>query len=439
MISTIPHGVAAQLHGDRPSVEELSPELRRLVEIHSCNDPTQRLLNHWVGRTPSVQDWDMPKAVGKAVAAALTEFFASEGLEIHGAMGEDGRPPVFESIETGDGHLQAPQSAAFFLESSQSGERIVITLEKNQVTGARELQVVAADAIDLISRIRERVFKSNYLRGRVFDLEGDIVAIDDVSLQDVILTEHQEASWRLHVLDFSKRIGMMSRIGGRDQRGILLKGPPGCGKSMLLRATAAELQGALSVCLASPRQISAMSGVDELETLIKMTTPVAVFLEEIDIFGKDRSMMHSPHMAELMQLMDGLRNVAGVIWVGTTNRPGEVEEALADRPGRFDRQIEFQPLSESHRARLIERLIRPSAFTNEASELLLRESAGYTGAQIRDVCDTVRLIALSEEGPTDVFGRDFVRHALDDCSFSGYRDFGFARQQISEVSANGEF
>jgi ATPase family protein associated with various cellular activities (AAA) len=126
-------------------------------------------------------------------------------------------------------------------------------------------------------------------------------------------------------------------------------------------------------------------------------------------------------MAELMQLMDGLKNVPGVLWVGTTNRPEVVETALADRPGRFDRRLKFGPLPDAEHGRLVERLVMPQTLSPQAHELATRYTKDMTGAQVRDLAETLRILSENER-----FEVSDVRDAWKDCGFVLDQPFGFA-------------
>lgn len=100
----------------------------------------------------------------------------------------------------------------------------------------------------------------------------------------------------------------------------------------------------------------------------------------------------SSMLISLRRLMDGLRNAAGVHWIGMTNRLDVVEAALADRPGRFDRRLDFGSLPYSDRTRLVERLLRPQKLTQKAHELATMITNSMTGSQIRDLAETLRII-----------------------------------------------
>ncbi|MCC5828112.1 MAG: ATP-binding protein [Phycisphaeraceae bacterium] len=399
-----------------------SPKLRHLLDVHAHSNASNRIRHHWIGHTPTIQDWDLPRCTSRLVRGAIRGFLEHCGLRIHGILGEEGKPPKFETVTIRDKSISVPQNVAYFLEDSAENERLLIVVERS-VIGERQVGIAARDAGRWLERLREYAMQNNFLRGESFDLSGEIVPLESISMSDVVLTPEQERTVRLHILGVPKLLEKLAAEGVRYQRGVLLEGPPGCGKSMLLRAIASQMQG-VSVCLATPNQLAGHNVVEELQMLLKMTHPCVVAIEELDVFGRDRSLAQSPAMAELMQVMDGLRNIPGLLWIATTNRPEEVELALADRPGRFDRRIVFGPLVSEYRRRLIERFIQPGYLDASTLTMVVERTDGLTGAQIRELCNTIALIALDDGIDGQSISVERVNRAFDDCGFQP-ESFGF--------------
>jgi ATP-dependent 26S proteasome regulatory subunit len=266
----------------------------------------------------------------------------------------------------------------------------------------------------------------------MFDLNGLVIQPNDATLDDVILTSQQRAVVERHILGYARNLDHLKARGARGTRGVLLEGVPGCGKSMLLRAIAHELKG-ISICMASPGQLSRGSSIATLRHLVDLTSPCLVFLEEIDIFGMDRQRSANPELAELLQQMDGISQCTSVLWIATTNRPEVVERALADRPGRFDRRVSFGPLPGDLRRVLIQRLASPQVITEEALDLAVELTSGSTGAVIRELIETLRIISDDE-----LFDTKQIELAWRDCEIVKPELFGFARAKAhpSEVTGN---
>ncbi len=396
-----------------------SQDFAEIMSIHSHDRDGHRLIHHWTMTPPSNEDWEMEAGAGDIVAACIPSFFEENKIAIHSIAGQHGEMAKFRSVKSIDGPIRTPRDVTYFVEHDESKERFVLSVETTH-HGNIEISMYSPNASMWIAKLCEFAKANNHLRGHTFDLFGKLMDHGNITLDDVILTENQSQVINRHIIGYAKKVLELKERGARGQRGVLLEGVPGCGKSMLLRAIANELEG-VSVCIAGPDQICRQGSVDVLKELIEMTAPCVVFIEEIDIFGADRRRGGNPSMAELMQVMDGLRNVPGVLWVGTTNRPEVVETALADRPGRFDRRLKFGPLPDAERSQLVERMILPQRLTPEALELATGFTDDMTGAQVRDLAETLRIISNKEE-----FDASDVREAWEDCGFKSDQPFGFA-------------
>lgn len=401
------------------SQSSASREFTQIQEIHKHRCDQDKVIHHWTSNAPSNEDWEIERGVGDVVAACVPAFFEKQDIRVHAEVGTEGGMPKYRSVQSKDGPIRTPRNVSYFAEDRESGERFVLSVGTDRC-GEIEISVYSVNAAQWIALLRDFAKHDNHLRGQTFDLEGKMIQNGNVTLEDVILTEKQIEVINRHIIGYAKQISSLRSRGARGQRGVLLEGVPGCGKSMLLRAIANELEG-VSVCIAGPDQICRHNSIEILKELIELTAPCAVFIEEIDIFGADRRRGGNPGMAELMQVMDGLKNVPGVLWVGTTNRPEVVETALADRPGRFDRRLKFGPLPDAERGRLVERLVLPQTLSPQAHELATRYTKDMTGAQVRDFAETLRILSENER-----FEVSDVRDAWKDCGFVLDQPFGFA-------------
>ncbi|MCI4335904.1 MAG: AAA family ATPase [Thermoplasmata archaeon] len=191
-------------------------------------------------------------------------------------------------------------------------------------------------------------------------------------------------------------------------RGILLFGPPGCGKTHIMRAAANELNVPMQI-VNGPELVSALAGQSEAAVRdvlyrARENAPSIVFFDEIDALASKDSMKTpevSRAVSQFLTEMDGLRPKDKVIIIATTNRPQMLDPALL-RPGRFDK-IFYVPPPDLVARQDIFRIHLKGVPTEGAIDFgdLARRSDGYSGADIASVVDEAKLIALREQLVTE--------------------------------------
>jgi len=413
-------------------VQHASDEFAKLITGETLDEPIVRVMFHWCGSVQTVIQRELPKGIDVLFRACLEPFLQHAGLKIHGITGADESvqsPPNFESIYVSGQCRRIPKEAIYFVRDPSSKQSIAIGFKESMSESM--MLINGTNTEHILHQFEQFVKEHNHLRGQRFKLDGSrLEHIDPIRLSDVILTDTQRKIVERHLLGFTRRMHALESMGGRLQRGILFEGAPGNGKSHLVKAILNEVED-FSVCIATPSDFSNSDGVDALRTLVEYTAPVLVIVEEVDIIGEDRSSsgFAAPGMATWMQMLDGLLAIRGVLTIATTNRPEMVEQALAMRPGRFDRRIKFGPLPEHERSQLIELLAAPMELEQEAHTELLSRSDGFTGAQIKEILQTARLILLDQYDAKQcgsLIPLQVIREALDDCGYGREPRLGFS-------------
>lgn len=227
------------------------------------------------------------------------------------------------------------------------------------------------------------------------------VNLDDLGGVDHVIKQLED----LIVLPFFKpEIYVTSRI--QPTRGLLLHGPPGCGKTMIANAFAAEL-GVPFISLSAPSIVSGMSGESEkalrehFEEARKMA-PCLVFLDEIDAITPKRESaqreMEKRIVAQLLTCMDdlALEKTGGkaVIVLAATNRPDALDPALR-RGGRFDKEINLGVPNEAVREQILRALTRQMILTEDFDfGVLAKLTPGFVGADLNDLVSTAGSAAI---------------------------------------------
>ena len=258
------------------------------------------------------------------------------------------------------------------------------------------------------------IFNVGKSRAKVFDKESDInVTFNDVAGLNEAKQEVEE------IVDFLKNPKKYTELGGKIPKGALLIGPPGTGKTLLAKAVAGEANV----------PFFSMSGSDFVEMFVgvgasrvrdlfkkaKEKAPCIVFIDEIDAIGRARG--KSPNMGanderentlnQLLTEMDGFASNSGVIILAATNRVDILDRALM-RAGRFDRQIHVELPDLNERKEIFEVHLRPLKLSEDVkSEFLAKQTPGFSGADIANVCNEAALIA-ARKGKNIVEKEDFL-------------------------------
>jgi transitional endoplasmic reticulum ATPase len=187
---------------------------------------------------------------------------------------------------------------------------------------------------------------------------------------------------------------LFSGLGIEPHSGILLYGPPGCGKTLIAKVLASESEANM-YSINGPEIMNKYYGETEarLRDIFKEAkdnSPSIIFIDEIDAIAPKREEAYGDVekrvVAQLLALMDGLTERGNVIVLGATNRPDSVDPALR-RPGRFDREIEISVPNEDGRLEVLMIHSRGMPISKDVNlKILSSELHGYTGADIKSLC-----------------------------------------------------
>ena len=249
-------------------------------------------------------------------------------------------------------------------------------------------------------------------------MEKDIpVTFDDVAGVDEAKVELQE------VVKFLREPRAYGRLGARIPKGVLLVGPPGCGKTLLARAVAGEA-GVTFFSINGSEFVEMFVGVGaarvrDLFDQARKSAPCIIFIDELDALGRARGLTpvsgggdeKEQTLNQLLAELDGFDPSVGVVLLSATNRPEILDPALL-RPGRFDRQILVDRPDKIGREQILKVHLKKVLLAEEVEAgQIAGLSAGFTGADLANLVNEAAILATRREGEA-VTMDDFV-HAIE--------------------------
>lgn len=232
--------------------------------------------------------------------------------------------------------------------------------------------------------------------------------------------------------------------------GLLLYGPPGCGKTFIARALAGELGAQfISVSIADVLDMyigNSEKNVHELFETARASAPCVVFLDEVDAIGHKRSRLSSDGMRtavnQLLTELDGVQaSNEGVFVLAATNAPWDVDPALR-RPGRFDRTLLVLPPDLEARSAIWQLHLTERPVAGIDLKRLAKATEGYTGADIAHACNSAAEIALmeaAETGAVRMISQADIEAALKDIRPSVGPWFDTARNIVMFANEDGSY
>ena len=305
---------------------------------------------------------------------------------------------TYGNLQLGDeGSRRFIQSGYRFYE--RDGERFVVIVSQDQDGDQRIVYITTQEGrgLELLDELEEDFYANGPLNGAFIDMDYNFIKRSD--MVDELLAWNPTIRKQLEkdVLDFLELMPILYERGLPNSRGIILSGAPGTGKTMYAKSIAAE--AATTTILISAEMIRQRHDIKSTFKLARKLAPTLIIIEDIDTAGTvSRKFTDHPILGEYLQSMDGMDANNGILVLATTNHTENIDPAISDRPGRFDRIIEVPMPDKAQRKQIIKNLLRnmPSKMTEgEAIDRIASKSNGLSGAWIREVVQTAMIEAIS--------------------------------------------
>jgi len=354
--------------------------------------------------------------LGSLIKLHLDSFYSSNDLvkefDLEGKMETQA---TYGNLQLGDeGSKRFIQSGFRFYE--RDGERFTIILSRDDDGDQRIVFITREEGrgLELLDELEDDFYVNGPLNGAFFDMSYNFMKRSEMVDELLAWNPSIRKQLRKDVLDFLRLMPILSERGLPNSRGIILSGAPGTGKTMYAKSLAAEAE--TTTILISAEMIQQRHDVKSVFKLARRLSPALIIIEDIDTAGTvSRKFTDHPILGEYLQAMDGMESNNGVVILATTNHTENIDPAISDRPGRFDRIIEVPLPDKNQRKEIIQNLMRnmpTKIHSGKAIDKIASKSKGLSGAWIREVVQTAMIEAISDE-----------RNEIDVCDLeSGLKD-----------------
>lgn len=370
--------------------------LHEAVDFLGCPfDQVSRIYHEYVG-----------KYLRNLIVASLEKFLEVSGYTIvsQRSIGSSGiQIPKLEDIEIAPKVFKGCLTeGCFFL---QKGDlKLILAFENSYSADGWWVNAfyknTSAEVVkSFLQELEAFAKKFNYLRKAKIDADLTYIEHSDYSWDDIILPAKTKAELRMNIGGMINNIDLYKKNDIKFKRGIILKGPPGTGKTLIGKIICHSVDS--TFIWVTPRHLERSSNVKHICDMARELSPTILFLEDIDLYSEDRhTVRNSSILGELMNQLDGIVENHFVIVIATTNRVDDVEEAIRNRPGRFDRILDIGLPTHSDRLRMLQLFTKNYTLDGVDLEELATKTEGYSGAHVKELVITAAIEAIDGRSVT---------------------------------------
>lgn len=341
------------------------------------------------------------------IVICMDEFLKENGFTkvAQKSIGSNGsQPPKNEDIEVSPGVFKSYLTeGCFFLE--KDGFRFVLEFQNSYHNDNWWITAFYAGSSEglaksLLKDLERYAKEHNYLRKAKIDASLSFIPKSAYTWQDVILPAKTKSEIQINVDGMITNIDLYKKNGIKFKRGLILKGPPGTGKTLIGKIIANTVD--CTFIWVTPRFLERSQHVKLVCDMARELSPAILFLEDIDLYSEDRrSVGNASLLGELMNQLDGIVENHFVIVIATTNRVDDVEEAIRNRPGRFDRILDIALPTASGRLNMLKHFTTTFKLENVDLESLAQQTDGYSGAHVKELVLTAAITAIDAKSLTE--------------------------------------
>ena len=267
------------------------------------------------------------------------------------------------------------------------------------------------------SALETRLNEKKLYKGAKIEYSGTMTFLElaEQSWDDISVPEDTKHAIFAHTTRFLEWAPRLEPHGVSPRRGLLLTGKPGTGKTLVCKVLMNTSPGVTCIVAHTAYMMHPLY-IDELYKVAADLSPTIVFLEDIDLIGQGR--LRSGYgmadaLSRLLFALDGVRDCRNVVTIATTNWLEILDEALKDRPSRFDRVITIDPPDAEQRRNYLNYLARRIPLPTAVVEHLVQSTAGMTPAQIQEVVHCAAIESTVSPDAPDYWDTVFAAPAVE--------------------------
>jgi len=306
-----------------------------------------------------------------------------------------------------------PVFGTYFVECPSSGAHLLVSFDMGYNSFGCALTVVSApenkkDAEVFLSAMESSLVANDVYFKKTLSYDCgklDFIKLIPTSWDQIVLKDDIKNCVIDNSINVLKHMDDLSSLGMCPNRNGILISPPGMAKTTIFRAISNDLLGQATTIWCTGKSIDSPEDVSQLFEAARGLAPCVIFIEDMDLFGRERNSEFNGSnprvLNEFLACLDGASENRGVVVLASTNDISSMDEALIDRPGRFDVKIEIPFPDFEDRSKMLVRFLREynvkfdSSITKDTWKNIIDATDGLTGAYLKDLAKSALLSAVS--------------------------------------------
>lgn len=328
-----------------------------------------------------------------------------------------------------------PVFGQFFVQSKNDGKRLLITLDLGHDSPGCSIRAMTSPEneglceaffadFQLSSQANDIYYRQclSFVRGRL-----DFMGVKPTAWSSIIMKEDLKDKIRQNTVEVLENSEKFMKLGMCPSQNLMLISPPGMAKTTIFRAISCDTDQKMTRIWCTGKSIDRADHVTALFEAARSLAPCIVFIEDMDLFGHDRSQnmygQDNHVLNEFLACLDGAQENAGVVVMASTNDVASMDEALVNRPGRFDVKIEMALPDAAERSTMLRTFLRGFHATPDASvsvetwKNIIQMTDGLTGDYVKSLAKSTVIRAVAsgraDAGDSCIFSADDLTAAAE--------------------------